>query len=52
MMLGVRRPGVTVALQALERERLITHRRGVIVILNRDAMVKRSNGTYPGPDSE
>jgi CRP-like cAMP-binding protein len=52
MMLGVRRPGVTVALQALERERLITHKRGVITILNRDAMVKRSNGTYPGSDSD
>ena len=52
MMLGVRRPGVTVALQALERQSLITHRRGVITILNRDAMMKRSSETYASPDSD
>ena len=51
MMLGVRRAGVVVALQALERENLIARSRGVITILNRDGMIKRSNGTYAGPDN-
>ena len=46
IMLGVRRSGVTIALQALERTGLIAHRRGVITILDRDALEKSSNGTY------
>ncbi len=46
MMLGVRRPGVTIAVQELEREGLIVRRRGTIVILNRKALEKRANGTY------
>ena len=45
-MLGVRRAGVTVALQALERTGLIAHRRGVITILDREALEKSSNGAY------
>jgi len=51
MMLGVRRPGVTVAIQALEREGVIARRRGRIVITNRKALEKRSNGTYVPADS-
>ncbi len=46
IMLGVRRSGVTVALQGLERTGLIAHRRGVITILDREALEKSSNGTY------
>jgi CRP-like cAMP-binding protein len=46
MMLGVRRSGVTVALQGLERLGLISHRRGVITILDRKALERNSNGTY------
>jgi CRP-like cAMP-binding protein len=46
LMLGVHRPGVTNAVQVLEREKLIGTRRGVITILNRDALVKRTRGTY------
>jgi CRP-like cAMP-binding protein len=45
-MLGVRRSGVTVALQGLERTGLISHRRGKITILDREALVTSSNGTY------
>lgn len=45
-MLGVRRSGVTVALQGLEHSGLITHRRGVITILDREALQESSNGTY------
>ena len=46
LMLGVRRPGVTIALQALEREGLIAHRRAIITILDRDGLQAHSNGTY------
>jgi CRP-like cAMP-binding protein len=46
LMLGVRRSGVTVALQGLERLGLISHRRSVITILDRDTLVVGSNGTY------
>ena len=46
LMLGTYRPGVTKAVQALEKERLITANRGSITILNRKGLEKRSNGTY------
>jgi CRP-like cAMP-binding protein len=46
VMLGVRRSGVTVAIQELERKGLITHRRSVITIRDRDALEHSSNGTY------
>jgi CRP-like cAMP-binding protein len=46
LMLGVRRSGVTTALQALERRRLISRKRGNILILNRKGLEKQSNGTY------
>jgi CRP-like cAMP-binding protein len=52
MMLGVRRSGVTVALQGLERAGLIAHKRGVITILDREALEKASNGTYARPDDQ
>jgi CRP-like cAMP-binding protein len=45
-MLGVRRSGVTVALQQLERTGLITHKRGIISLLDREALVVAANGTY------
>jgi CRP-like cAMP-binding protein len=46
MMLAVRRPGVTVAVQKLEREGVIAQRRRRIVICNRGKLEKLSNGTY------
>jgi CRP-like cAMP-binding protein len=51
-MLGVRRSGVTVALQGLERTGLIAHRRGVIIILDREALEKSANGTYVRPNDD
>lgn len=51
-MLGVRRSGVTVALQQLERVGLVTHRRGVIAIIDRKALEDRSNGTYFHPNDD
>ncbi len=46
MMLGVTRPGVTVAVQSLERKGLIARKRSSIVILDRDALEKLSGTTY------
>jgi DNA-binding GntR family transcriptional regulator len=50
MMLGVRRLGVTVALQELETKGLIRRRRGKIVIRDREILEKFSNGTYAKDD--
>jgi CRP-like cAMP-binding protein len=50
MMLSVRRPGVTVAIQVLERHGVISKRRGHIVILDRKALEKMSSGTYAAAD--
>src|SRR5437762_13047546 len=44
LMIGVQRPGVTIALQELERDGFIAHKRGVITILDRKALQKHSNG--------
>jgi CRP-like cAMP-binding protein len=46
LMLGTYRPGVTKAIQVLEREDLIVARRGGIRIVDRKGLEKRSNGTY------
>ena len=51
MMLGVRRPGVTVALQILESKLLIKSQRGEIVVKDRDGLISLTKGTY-GPAEE
>ena len=49
VMLGVQRSGVTLALQALERDGLILTRRSKITIIDRKRMEKNANGAYsPG----
>ena len=50
MMLGVRRPGVTVAMQELETKGVIRRSRGKIVIHDRKTLEKLSNGTYAKDD--
>ena len=50
IMLGVRRSGVTTALQELERSALIAHRRGYVTILDREGLEEMSNGTYTRPN--
>ena len=46
IMLAVRRPGVTVAIQALEQKGVVARKRGRVVIIDRQALEKMSNGTY------
>jgi CRP-like cAMP-binding protein len=46
LMLGTHRPGVTIAIQALEKRGLIAARRARVTILDRKGLEKCSNGTY------
>jgi len=48
-MLGTTRPGVTIAVQELERRGWITNSRGVVCIIDRKALEKASNGAYVPP---
>ncbi|MDQ3243289.1 MAG: Crp/Fnr family transcriptional regulator [Gemmatimonadota bacterium] len=45
-MLGVRRPGVTVAIGMLEKAGFISHQRGVIAVLDRDGLERSSCECY------
>jgi CRP-like cAMP-binding protein len=51
-MLGVRRPGVTTALNGLEKRGLITTARGAITIVKRGGLEDQSNGCYGAPEAE
>ncbi|TIS63863.1 Crp/Fnr family transcriptional regulator [Mesorhizobium sp.] len=52
VMLGVRRPGVTVAIQELEGRGLIRATRGEIVVRDRDGLFQLADGTYSEPERE
>jgi CRP-like cAMP-binding protein len=52
IMLGTHRPGVTIALQALERAGFISTRRRSITILNRKSLEKSANGAYVRPNDQ
>ena len=52
IMLGVRRPGVTVSLNLLEQDGLIDANRGVISIVDRKGLEEKSNGAYGVPEAE
>jgi CRP-like cAMP-binding protein len=52
IMLGVRRAGVTVALNMLEPRGLVRGERGTVVILDRKSLVEMTNGFYGGPEAE
>ncbi|MES1156571.1 MAG: Crp/Fnr family transcriptional regulator [Alphaproteobacteria bacterium] len=52
MMLGVRRPGVTMALKPLEERGLIDAQRGVIVILDRKGLEENAGDFYGVPEAE
>jgi Crp-like helix-turn-helix protein len=50
IMLGVRRAGVTVALNMLEDRGLVRGERGTVVILDRDGLIAMTNGFYGTPE--
>jgi CRP-like cAMP-binding protein len=52
LMLGVRRAGVTEALQSLSRQRLIKNGRGEIVVLNRKGIERTAGDLYGIPEAE
>jgi CRP-like cAMP-binding protein len=52
LMLGVRRPGVTVALNALRERGLISYRRGEITIKDRKGVARVAGESYGTPESE
>ena len=52
VMLGVRRSGVTVALNLLEQAGLIRTNRGSILIVDRQGLTRISNGAYGPPEAE
>jgi CRP-like cAMP-binding protein len=52
MMLGVRRPGVTIALRFLEGRGLIRRVRGRISISDREGLKEISRGAYGAPEAE
>jgi CRP-like cAMP-binding protein len=52
LMLGVRRPGVTEALQSLKGQKLIETRRNQIVVLNRNGLEKAAGNSYGVPERE
>jgi len=52
LMLGVRRAGVTGALQALESKGLIDTARGSITMKDRDGLEESANGLYGPPEAE
>jgi CRP-like cAMP-binding protein len=52
LMLGVRRAGVTSALQAFENKALIETARGSVTLRDRDGLEEAANGLYGAPEAE
>lgn len=52
LMLGVRRPGVTVALHFLEGAGLIRSTRGLVTVLDREGLEDATEGFYGVPEAE
>ena len=52
LMLGVRRPGVTVAIHAIEKAGVIEASRGVIRVVDRKGLEEIANGSYGVPETE
>jgi len=51
-MLSVRRAGVTEAIQALQKQKLIDARRSEITVLNRKGIEKIAGAFYGVPEAE
>jgi CRP-like cAMP-binding protein len=52
MMLGIRRPGVTIALHLLVQSGLIQVARGLIHVIDREGLEEITNGAYGVPEAE
>jgi hypothetical protein len=52
LLLGVRRPGVTVALHELEGKGLIRSTRNMVRILDRGGLQRAAGGYYGTPEAE
>lgn len=52
IMLGVRRAGVTVALNALGSRGLVASKRGNVIVIDRGGLVKVAGGSYGVPEKE
>jgi DNA-binding FadR family transcriptional regulator len=52
MMLGVRRPGVTVALHVLEGMQVIRAKRGVVTVLDREKLEELADEAYGLSEAE
>ncbi|RUX23764.1 Crp/Fnr family transcriptional regulator [Mesorhizobium sp. M7A.F.Ca.US.011.01.1.1] len=52
VMLGTRRPGVTIALQTLEGQGLIRSTRGKVIIRDRAGLIETAAGSYGKPEAE
>jgi CRP-like cAMP-binding protein len=52
LMLGVQRPGVTIALNLLEKDGLIRASRGAITVTDRQGLEQLSNGAYGKAEAE
>ena len=52
IMLGVRRPGVTIAISLLEKRGLLASHRGVITIYDRAGLRQTANGAYGASELE
>jgi CRP-like cAMP-binding protein len=52
LMLGVRRAGVTTAINALELRGLLTGMRGAVIVLDREGLEETAHGLYGQPEAE
>jgi CRP-like cAMP-binding protein len=52
LLLGVRRPAITIALQRLESRGLLSAARGVTTILNRNGLADCAHSFYGSPEAE
>ncbi|MCJ2137367.1 Crp/Fnr family transcriptional regulator [Methylobacterium sp. J-026] len=52
LMLGIERPGVTIAMQVLQKAGLVVGRRGRVQIIDRDGLLDLAGDTYGLPEIE
>jgi CRP-like cAMP-binding protein len=52
LMLAVRRPGVSLALEKFEKSGITKTRRGIITIVDREGLEENTHGAYGAPEAE